>query len=578
MGLRALRLFVQSNSATYAPFGGLASAKMGPTPIVITNKYNNRLQPLLISASAGSSIISLCYDFHMVAVPNPNTDCSLPVGLGNNGNVFKIVNNRDNNRTQNFLYDPLNRISQAYTSGPNWGETFGPMATAPGVQPTSSGIDAWGNLTNRSGVTGKGTYEGLSAGATLKNQLTGYGYDAAGNMISNGSATYIYDADNRLITTAGTSYIYDGDGKRVKKCTAGTIAGTCATSAVGTLYWGVPGGGTLTETDLAGNTLQNYVFFNGTRIARRDASGTVHFYFSDHLGTHSLITDLQGDMPPQEESDYYPYGGEILVSGSDSNHYKFTGKERDSESGLDNFGARYLTSSLGRFMTPDWAARPTTVPYAVFGDPQSLNLYNYVRNDPLSRADGDGHCPPQASSQLQNSGSGCPKLTVTVTKDAEPHVMHGQKPNPDIAKVGTTTTIKVTDTKGSSVAGAAVKENPVTTNNITNTKDNNLANPETGHTSETGTISDVVAQNVVKEPTSTEEIQDHVNSTPYDKTTVQTLTITTQGANGQTCTCSATYSEHMTNVGANGELNEPNSFGVNYRLDIDPEVIPTTPQ
>lgn len=71
---------------------------------------------------------------------------------------------------------------------------------------------------------------------------------------------------------------------------------------------------------------------------------------------------------------------------------KFTGKERDSESGLDNFGARYDASSLGRFMTPDWAAKPTTVPYASFGDPQTLNLYAYVRNNPVSRADADGHC------------------------------------------------------------------------------------------------------------------------------------------------------------------------------------------
>jgi RHS repeat-associated protein len=76
----------------------------------------------------------------------------------------------------------------------------------------------------------------------------------------------------------------------------------------------------------------------------------------------------------------------------DAQNYKFTGKERDAESGLDNFGARYLASNLGRFMTPDWAARPTTVPYAVFGDPQSLNLYGYVRNDPVTNADLDGHC------------------------------------------------------------------------------------------------------------------------------------------------------------------------------------------
>jgi RHS repeat-associated protein len=71
--------------------------------------------------------------------------------------------------------------------------------------------------------------------------------------------------------------------------------------------------------------------------------------------------------------------------------YKFTGKERDSESGLDNFGARYDSSSLGRFMSPDWSAVVAPVPYANYSDPQSLNLYTYVRNNPLSLRDLDGH-------------------------------------------------------------------------------------------------------------------------------------------------------------------------------------------
>ena len=55
------------------------------------------------------------------------------------------------------------------------------------------------------------------------------------------------------------------------------------------------------------------------------------------------------------------------------------------------FGARYYGSSLGRFMTPDWAAKPITVPYANFGNPQSLNLYSYVTNNPLTLLDDDGH-------------------------------------------------------------------------------------------------------------------------------------------------------------------------------------------
>jgi RHS repeat-associated protein len=55
------------------------------------------------------------------------------------------------------------------------------------------------------------------------------------------------------------------------------------------------------------------------------------------------------------------------------------------------FGARYYGSSLGRFMTPDWSAHPTAVPYADLSDPQTLNLYSYMRNNPLSKADPDGH-------------------------------------------------------------------------------------------------------------------------------------------------------------------------------------------
>jgi RHS repeat-associated protein len=71
--------------------------------------------------------------------------------------------------------------------------------------------------------------------------------------------------------------------------------------------------------------------------------------------------------------------------------YKFTGKERDTESGNDYFGARYYSSAMGRFMSPDWSAKEEPVPYAKLDDPQSLNLYAYVRNNPLIRVDADGH-------------------------------------------------------------------------------------------------------------------------------------------------------------------------------------------
>ena len=75
-----------------------------------------------------------------------------------------------------------------------------------------------------------------------------------------------------------------------------------------------------------------------------------------------------------------------------SGHWSIsTGKERDSESGNDYFGARYYASTMGRWLSPDWAAKAMPVPYAKLDNPQSLNLYAYVGNNPLIRFDVDGH-------------------------------------------------------------------------------------------------------------------------------------------------------------------------------------------
>jgi RHS repeat-associated protein len=223
-------------------------------------------------------------------------------------------------------------------------------------------------------------------------------YGAAGNMITNGSTSYIYDAENRLIWTSGYLYVYDGDGDRVEKCVAATSTTPCPTSGTnGTLYWRGRGSDTLDETDLSGNVVEEYIYFDGQRVARREVSGSggtiaVHYYFSDHLGSHGVVENATASACEQDV-DYYPYGGEEndYCSTQVAQHYKFTGKERDTESGLDNFGARYEASNLGRFMTPDWAAKPATVPYAKFGDPQTLNLYAYTENGPVNKADADGH-------------------------------------------------------------------------------------------------------------------------------------------------------------------------------------------
>ena len=238
-------------------------------------------------------------------------------------------------------------------------------------------------------MIGKTSYEGLSCPASTKNQLTTgcLTYDAAGNVTWDGSLNYLHDLENRMTKFVGSTtdiYLYDGDGQRVKKTTPAV-----------SLYWYGATGNVLDETSGNGTLVSEYIFFNGTRVARRDADNTVKYYFADDLGSASVITNDHGAMtPPLAESDYYPYGGEIPITSGDPNHYKFTGKERDSESGLDNFGARYDASSLGRFMSPDPLGGHNE-------DPQTLNRYAYVRNNPLSLTDPTGldfnlRCQPTA--------------------------------------------------------------------------------------------------------------------------------------------------------------------------------------
>jgi RHS repeat-associated protein len=366
--------------ATYSPQGAIASQIVGLSGsfngITVADTYNKRLQPSTITASKpnNSLVQSLTYDFHL------NT--------ADNGNVFKITNGKDANRTQNFTYDSLNRIKTAATQGTTgstcWGQKFGYMSNGSFVY----GPDPWGNLTEIQST--QCSSPTLSQAITTKNQFASpMVYDAAGNLTNDGAHPFTYDTENRLATAGGVTYTYDGDGKRVKKSN-------------GTLYWTGPGWDPLLETDLSGNATAEYVFFNGERAARVDMPGnSPKYYFEDHLGSTDIVTNPTGGIV--EESDYVPYGGEVAISGSDPNHYKFTGKERDLESGLDYFDARHYSSPFGRFLTPDWAAKPTDVPYADFLDPQSINQYGYVRNNPLSHADSDGHCCEQLFQNLSNA-------------------------------------------------------------------------------------------------------------------------------------------------------------------------------
>jgi RHS repeat-associated protein len=276
----------------------------------------------------------------------------------------------------------LNRISTAATQATTgtyaWGLQFG--------------YDIWGNLL--SATVTQGSAPMLSVGVNTKNQInnTGFVYDAAGNLTADGTFTFQWDAESRIKSLNGgaVSYTYDGDGKRVKKSN-------------GKLYWYSLGLDPLAESDLSGNLTDEYIFFGGKRIARRTvSSGAINYYFADHLGSSRVVTNATGTV--LDDSDFYPFGGERVVTSSSGNNYKFTGKERDAESNLDYFLARYYSSQFGRLLSPDeftggpvdaFSASdplpPGPLPYATITNPQSLNKYTYTWNNPLRYTDPDGH-------------------------------------------------------------------------------------------------------------------------------------------------------------------------------------------
>jgi RHS repeat-associated protein len=227
---------------------------------------------------------------------------------------------------------------------------------------------------------------------------------------------YLYDAEGRVcavqfpasmtgLPNQMIQYLYDAEGKRIGKgtitqwsCNIDLPNGFQLTNE----YVLGQGGEQVTEFDGNGNWLHTNAYAGGLLIATYDtanshtyANPALHYQIADWLGTRRVQVSPAGAL--EETCQSLPFGDQLncvqtnIATSDDATEHHFTGKERDTESGLDYFGARYYASNMGRWMSPDWAAKISPVPYAKLDDPQSLNLYSYVRNNPLSRMDPDGH-------------------------------------------------------------------------------------------------------------------------------------------------------------------------------------------
>jgi RHS repeat-associated protein len=195
-----------------------------------------------------------------------------------------------------------------------------------------------------------------------------------------------------------TQYAYDAEGRRVAKLNSSGVATN--------IYVLGLGGEQVTEQTISSGSASiahRNVYAGGKLLATYDGNSIAHLQLDDWLGTRRMqvraFASSDGKiLAGTEELGFQslPFGDSLatvtyMPGSTDPTEQHFTGKERDTESGLDYFGARYNSSSMGRFMSPDWSAGPSTVPYAKLTNPQTLNLYAYVGNNPMSVIDPDGH-------------------------------------------------------------------------------------------------------------------------------------------------------------------------------------------
>jgi RHS repeat-associated protein len=226
------------------------------------------------------------------------------------------------------------------------------------------------------------------------NHVTGgpLSYDAAGNVINDGNHTYTYDAANHLTGVGGggttASYAYDGSGQRVAKTVNGTT--------VQDLY--DLSGHVVTEENAAGQWNRGEVYAGGQHLATYRSDKT---YFSavDALGTERMSATV--DQTSNESCMNLPFGDDLTCTGTavgEVSPLHFTGKERDTESGNDYFNARYMASSMGRFLSPD----PSNLSVD-FWLPQTWNRYTYGLNNPLTMVDKNGLWPSPIHFQMNDS-------------------------------------------------------------------------------------------------------------------------------------------------------------------------------
>ncbi len=229
--------------------------------------------------------------------------------------------------------------------------------------------------TNFGAVSGY-SYSGNDHAVTSLSTGESYTYDANGNMITRveGGLTYTqtFDAKNRMVSVTvngqTTQFVYDGDGNLVKKIKPD---GSSTTYIGGIYEVDKSSGGVVTRT------VTYYPAGGAMRI-----DGTVYYVLKDRLGSAYATTDASGNVVG--EMRYYAFGETRLSTGNMITDRLYTGQRWIADLGIYHFNARFYSPKLGRFLSADTLM-------SGISNPQNLNRFSYVANNPLRYTDPTGH-------------------------------------------------------------------------------------------------------------------------------------------------------------------------------------------